>query len=106
MFIENTFKLFIDPSLYAFKWKDAEYVDVYYKAHKTLNGNVIVTTEVKAPMYLLGMIVVAGQWDEFNKHVQKAATANATGVFDGEVPPVDNNVHPTIMQAIAPHINY
>lgn len=96
--VTNTFKLHIDPSLYNFRWTEAQYVDVTYKAGITDNGHVAAAADVSGPMYLLSMIACAGKWVEFNKEVEAAAIANATPLLNNQ------HVDKTIMGALAPHI--
>lgn len=97
MTITNTFRMHVDPSLYAFKWKDAEYINVTYTAQK-VDEKIIITTDISGPMYLLGMIACCEKWIEFDKEVQSAAKANAERKFDNE------QLHPIFKQALAPFI--
>lgn len=96
--ITKTFKLHVDPSLYNFRWTEAQYVDVTYKAGITDSGHVVAAADVSGPMYLLGMIACAGKWVEFNKEVESAAVANATPLLNNQ------HVNETVMSALAPHI--
>lgn len=96
--ITNTFKLHVDPSLYNFRWTDAQYVDVTYNAGITDNGHVVAAADVSGPMYLLGMIACAGKWIEFNKEVEAAAIANATPLLNNQ------HVDETVMNAIVAYV--
>lgn len=98
--VTNTFKLHVDPSLYNFRWTEAQYVDVKYKAGITDNGHVVAATDVSAPMYLLGMISCSGNWMEFNKEVEAAAIAHATPLLKK----ADADVLIDIVKGFAPHI--
>lgn len=95
--ITGNFKMHVDASLFAFKYKEAQYVEVKYQAQKDSQGMIHVVPDVSGPMYLLGMIVIAGKWYEFSREVEKAAIANA------EKRDV-SNIHPTIASALAPFI--
>lgn len=96
--ITGSFRLHIDPSLYAFKWKDAEYITVEYTAAQLAGDKISVITHINAPMYLLGMIVVADKWIELDREVIEAARSHAMDQFRNQ------QVHPTIMSALAPFI--
>jgi hypothetical protein len=98
MIVTNTFKMPVDASLYSFNWKGAEEVEVTYNAKKIDNGQIVVAPDIKAPMYLLGMIVLSGKWEEFRKEVENAAIHNATPLLNNQ------HVDETMLQAIAPFI--
>lgn len=96
--ITGSFKMHVDASLFAFKYKDAQYVEVNYKAQKDSKGLIYVAPDVSGPMYLLGMIVIADKWYEFSREVEKAAIANAEKRDAC-------NIHPTIRRGYGPVLN-
>jgi hypothetical protein len=98
MTIKKTFRYHVDASLFAFKWADAQYIDVEYCATKGADGLVVVVTNISGDPSLLGMIAVHDNWLRMLASVKDAAVSNAGKYF--------NNVHPTILQSILPHIPY
>lgn len=95
--ITQKFQYHVDAALYGYRWEGAQYIEVEYCATK--NGDQVITTvtNVSAPPYLFGMIVIQQNWLQLISGIEDAARANAVKYFK-------SNVHPTIMSAIAPHI--
>lgn len=103
MILPNTFQFHVDAQHYGFQWPAGQYIDVEYSAivNKGVVGLVSVTS-VKGTPYLMASIGIHNAWVTVNKEIQEAAKDHAQKEFGKE----SNNVHPVIMQAIAPHITY
>lgn len=93
--IKKTFRYHVDASLFAFKWKDGQYIEVEYCANKA-NGSIVATvTNVSAAPYLIGMIILHNNWMLLMAGIEQAARDHAAKEYK-------NNVDPMVMDAIKP----
>jgi hypothetical protein len=94
--ITKKFSYHVDAALFGYQWKDAQYIDVEYYAMKN-DGKIIASvTNLSAPPYLFGMIVVHGNWLELMNGIEGAAKHNAEKYLG------TNNLPPAIAQALQP----
>jgi hypothetical protein len=101
MILPNTFQFHVDASYYGFQWPGDQYIEVEYSAivNKGVVGPVSVTS-VKGTPYLMASIGIHNSWVDVNKEITEAAKDHAQKEFGND------HVHPVMMTAIAPHINY
>lgn len=71
----------VDAKLFAFKWADAQYVDVEYQATNADGKLVICVINIAASPYLLGMIIMHNNWLPLMKAIEDAAQHNAQEYF-------------------------
>lgn len=92
--LKDKFKYQVDASLFAFKWSDAQYVEVEYCASRNGKDIMVAVTDIKASPYLLGMIIIHNNWMKLMEAVEASAKSKA----GKELNPVD----PIILNSIAP----
>lgn len=79
--ITQKFSFHVDAKLFAFKWNDAQYIDVEYNATNAEDKLVVYVTNISAQPYLLGMIIVHNNWMVLTKAIEDAARHNAEEYF-------------------------
>ena len=92
--IKDKFKYHVDASLFAFKWPEAQYIEVEYCASRNGKDIMVAVTNISGDPYLLGMIAVNNNWIALMNGMTAAATDHA----GKELNPVD----PIVMKSIAP----
>lgn len=94
-----TFDFHVDPVHYGFQWSEPMYITVEYSALKR-DGEVVASAYTyKASPWLIGSIVIRGNWMAVDKEMTAAAQDHATKEFAR-----NGHVNETILSAIAPHI--
>lgn len=94
------FDFHVDPSHYGFQWKGPMYINVNYSA-VMVGGRVISSIDkITAEPWLIGSIVIRGNWMAVNRETIEAAQDHAEKEFAR-----NGHVNPTIMSALAPFIN-
>lgn len=92
--LKDKFQYHVDASLFAFKWPEAQYIEVEYCATKDARGVTVAVTNISADPYLLGMIAVNNNWIA----LMNGMTDAAKDIAGKELNPVD----PIVMKSIAP----
>src|SRR5688500_2113867 len=82
--ITNKFSFHVDAKLFAFKWPEAQYIDVEYQATNADGKTVVCVVNITAPPYLLGMIIVHGNWMALTAGIENAARYNAEQYFEAK----------------------
>jgi hypothetical protein len=98
---KSSFDFYVDPKYFGFKRVGA-YITVEYAA--IVDGNNIkqvTIMEISASPDVFGFIALHEKWFEVNRLMDTAAKDHAEKELSG----MDSNIHPTIMKALAPHIN-
>lgn len=99
--LTNTYQHHVDPRYFNFLWSEPMYITVEYLTllqGETLN---VTVQNLTAPPYLISAIVMHGGWQVLMAEIDISAKQNAEKELE---PKVSGEVHPTIMQSIAPFI--
>ena|SRR5687767_6494620 len=104
--LTGKFSFHVDAKLFAFKWAEAQYIDVEYRATSNEGKTVVCVMNITAAPYLLGMIIVHNNWMPLMKAIEDAARHSAEKYFS-EQKPQEAGLDPVMEQAIktfAPHL--
>lgn len=96
--IKHTIDFHVDAKHFNYMWTDAMYITVQYMARKEEGRIKFTIDNITAPPFLIGSIVLHGNWWTVDVEINAAVTDHAEKEF------ANGQVHPTIMSAIAPHI--
>jgi hypothetical protein len=97
--ITGDYQFYVDPMYYGFQWTEAMYITVQYSAIKEGDSVVASANAITAAPWLLGSINMRGNWMAVDKEITTATQVHAEKEFAR-----NNQVHDTIMEAIAPFI--
>lgn len=97
--IKNTIEFHVDAKHFNYMWKDAMYITVQYTTWKEEGRIKFTIDNITAPPFLIGSIVLHGNWWAVDVEINAAVQANAEFEFAKQV-------HPTIASALAPFINH
>lgn len=95
----GSFDFHVDPMFFGFQWTEAQYITVEYAALKKEDGVVASAYTYKASPWLIGSIVIRGNWMAVDKEITAAAQDHAAKEFAR-----NGQVDETILSALMPHI--
>jgi hypothetical protein len=104
--ITGKFSFHVDANFFAFKWADAQYIDVDYSAANFDGKTAVCVMNITAAPHLLGMIIIHNNWMPLMKAIEDAARHSAEEYFS-EQKPHETGIDPVMEQAIksfAPHL--